>query len=129
MKVKYSFFLKSLSVFIFIVFFYDNVYSQNWGGGERVPSVKVEKVVEEVISTTKEIRGRVVSSYLSSVSPVVNGNYKIQELKIGDIVRKGQVIATMDNSDLLHRILIQENQLENNNLILQDTIQQILSEK
>ena len=129
MKVQYSFFLKSLSLFVLIVFFYDNVFSQNWGGGKRIPSVKVEKVVEEVISTTKEIRGRVVSSYLSSVSPIVNGNYKIQELKIGDIVSKGQVIATMDNSDLLHRILIQESQLENNNLILQDTIQQIQSEK
>ena len=124
--------ITSIKLLILISFIYFLSYSllqaQGWGG-KRVASVNVEKVIEQTTSTTKEIRARIVSSAISSVTPVLNGKYKIEKLSVGDNVNKGQIIARLDNSDLIHRIEIQKNHIENNRLILNDAISQIDSEK
>ena len=124
--------ITSIKLLILISFIYFLSYSllqaQGWGG-KRVASVNVEKVIEQTTSTTKEIRARIVSSAISSVTPILNGKYKIEKLSVGDNVNKGQIIARLDNSDLIHRIEIQKNHIENNRLILNDAISQIDSEK
>ncbi len=119
-----------LLVLIFVIYLISHSFLQAQGwGGKRVASVNVEKVIEQTTSTTKEIRARIVSSAVSSLTPIITGKYKIEKLSIGDNVVKGQVIARLDNSGLIHRIEIQKNHIENNRLILNDAVAQIEGEQ
>ena len=70
-----------LLVLIFVIYLISHslLQAQGWGG-KRVASVNVEKVIEQTTSTTKEIRARIVSSAVSSLTPIITGKYKYSYL-------------------------------------------------
>ena len=89
-----------------IVFFIIPGFSQNWGGGNRASSVVIEKPVKEKLSLTKDIQGKVVSSLTSVISSVTSGSIVMERIKIGDRVKKNQLIATQDSNNIKYNLKI-----------------------
>ena len=118
-----------LLISIIIVFFIPSGFSQNWGGGNRASSVVIEKPVKEKLSITKEIQGKVVSSVTSKISPVTNGVIIMEKIKIGDRVKKNQLLATQDSKNIKYNLKLKENQLSNANINLQDLVNELKNEK
>ena len=123
----------SITLFLFLIIvgclLASNVYSQNWGGGNRASSVKVENAREEILATTKEIRGKVVSTSATSLSSVINGIVNLENIKVGDTVTKGQLLATQESSNLEYNLQLKKNQLANANLSLEELKQEFNNEK
>ena len=112
-----------------IVFFISPGFSQNWGGGNRASSVVIEKPVKEKLSLTKDIQGKVVSSLTSVISSVTSGSIVMERIKIGDRVKKNQLIATQDSNNIKYNLKIKENQLSNANINLEDLVNELKNEK
>ena len=131
-KIKIGNF-NSITLFSFLILvgclLASNVYSQNWGGGNRASSVKVENAKEEILATTKELRGKVVSTASTSLSSVINGIVNLENIKVGDTVTKGQLLATQDSSNLEYNLQLKKNQLANANLSLEELKQELNNEK
>ena len=125
---------KKLYFFLSLVLIISNSFiissnAQNWGGGNRASSVKVENAREEILSTTKEVRGKVVTSVISTLSSVINGTVTLEKIRVGEKVSKGQLLATQDSSILEYNLEIQLNQLKNAKLSLEETKQELKNEK
>ena len=131
-KIKIGNF-NSITLFSFLILvgclLASNVYSQNWGGGNRASSVKVENAKEEILATTKELRGKVVSTASTSLSSVINGIVYLENIQVGETVTKGQLLATQDSSNLEYNLQLKKNQLANANLSLEELKQELNNEK
>ena len=97
-------------------------FSQNWGGGNRASTVVVESPIKETLSTTKEIQGKVVSSLTSTLSSVTNGIISMEKIRVGDTVKKNQLIATQDSTNIKYSLRIKKNQLVNAKISLEVTM-------
>ena len=126
-KLIVSFFILSLILFSTSNFGI-KANAQGWGGGNRASSVKVEKPLKEVLSTTKEVRGKIVTSFTTSVSSVINGLVNIEDIKIGDKLTAGQIIAKQDSSNLFYELNLKENLLLTAQLNLQEIKQDLINE-
>ena len=71
----------------------------------------LENAKEEILATTKEVRGKVVSTASTSLSSVINGIVNLENFKVGDTVTKGQLLATQDSSNLEYNLQLKKNQL------------------
>ena len=117
-KIWKSFFLTNILVILVI----PSSFSQNWGGGNRASTVVVESPIKETLSTTKEIQGKVVSSLTSTISSVTNGIISMENIKVGDTVKKNQLIASQDSTNINYNLKIKKNQLVNANINLEDLV-------
>ena len=124
-KIWKSFFLTNILVILVI----PSSFSQNWGGGNRASTVVVESPIKEILSTTKEIQGKVVSSLTSTLSSVTNGIISMEKIKVGDTVKKNQLIATQDSKNIKYNLRIKKNQLVNAKITLEDLVNELKNEK
>ena len=124
-KIWISFFLAN----ILIIFVVPSSFSQNWGGGNRASTVVVESPIKETLSTTKEIQGKVVSSLTSTISSVTNGIISMENIKVGDTVKKNQLIASQDSTNINYNLKIKKNQLVNAKISLEDLVNELKNEK
>ena len=69
----------------------------------------VESPIKETLSTTKEIQGKVVSSLTSTISSVTNGIISMENIKVGDTVKKNQLIASQDSTNINYNLKIKKN--------------------
>ena len=102
--------------------------SQNWGGN-RASSVVVETLIRENLATTKEISAKVVSSISYTVSASSNGFVLMENIKVGDRIKKNQLIAIQDTSEFEYNLKIKQNQLTDAQLILEDLKNELNEEK
>tara|TARA_Y200000002_G_scaffold59170_1_gene44608 strand:- start:101 stop:1657 length:1557 start_codon:yes stop_codon:yes gene_type:complete len=124
-KIWKSFFLANTLIILAV----PSSFSQNWGGGNRASTVVVESPIKETLSTTKEIQGKVVSSLTSTISSVTNGIISMENIKVGDTVKKNQLIASQDSTNINYNLKIKKNQLANANISLEDLINELKNEK
>ena len=103
--------------------------AQNWGGGNRASSVNIEKPIKETLSTTKELRGKIVTTLTSEINSIKNGLVFLEDISIGDMVKSGQLIAKQDTTNLNYNLEIKQNQLKKAKLLLEEIKQELLSEK
>ena len=82
-------------------------FSQNWGGN-RASSVVVENPIRENLATTKEISAKVVSSISYTVSASSNGFVLMENIKVGDRIKKNQLIAIQDTSEFEYNLKIKK---------------------
>ena len=102
--------------------------SQNWGGN-RASSVVVETPIRENLATTKEISAKVVSSISYTVSASSDGFVLMANIKVGDKIKKNQLIAIQDTSEFEYNLKIKQNQLTDAQLILEDLKNELNEEK
>ena len=89
---------KIVSLLLLVIFIFSPIstsFSQNWGGN-RASSVVVETPIRENLATTKEISAKVVSSMSYTVSASSNGFVLMENIKVGDRIKKNQLIAIQD---------------------------------
>lgn len=75
------------------------------GQGQQMVAVEVESVKKGNLTVAKKIIGDVISDSQSEVSSSVSGDLLSINVKKGDKVAKGQVLATVDISDSQEAIL------------------------
>ncbi|MEM1321900.1 MAG: efflux RND transporter periplasmic adaptor subunit [Bacteroidota bacterium] len=81
-----------------------------------IKPIKYGKVIRSSSSNTQEYAGTVQSSKAANLSFRVNGNVNILAVKVGDRVRKGQLIARIDATD--YRVQVEQ---ANSNLLSSQT--------
>ncbi len=75
-------------------------HAQGYEG--RTASVETAPAEKEVLSSFTEVQGRVVADTPSAITAAIDGIVELAALRIGDMVERGQLIATQD-SKLLRR--------------------------
>lgn len=78
-------------------------------GQEAKPSVKLAQVVEEPVDQLQVYSATIVGEVLNNIAPAGAGRIKKINVEVGDNVRKGQILAEMDETNLIN----QEMQLKN----------------
>ncbi|MEW9670564.1 efflux RND transporter periplasmic adaptor subunit [Ammoniphilus sp. 3BR4] len=81
-------------------------------GAFETVAVEVEPVTKGNLTVTKKIIGNVVSDSVSEVSSGISGELLSLQVKKGDVVQKGQVLATVYISDTQEAILQSEIEVE-----------------
>ena len=75
------------------------------GGGFRPPmTVEVTKVSRGSISTNITVVGNLIGQATVDVAPKAGGRLRSVNVKLGDQVRRGQVIAKIDDQELLEQV-------------------------
>lgn len=83
-----------------------------FGQSQQSVAVEVEPVTKGNLTVTKKIIGNVVSDSVSEVSSGISGELFSLQVKKGDVVQKGQILATVDISDTQEAILQSEIEVE-----------------
>ncbi len=132
-ELKFYFFVTKITILFLLIFCLslqiNKVNAQNWGGGNRASSVNIEKPIKETLSTTKELRGKIVTTLTSEINSIKNGLVFLEDISIGDMVKSGQLIAKQDTTNLNYNLEIKQNQLKKAKLLLEEIKQELLSEK
>lgn len=102
-------------------------------GKPRPSSVETAFVEKKIQSLFAEVEGRMVSEGKEAVTASINGIVVINELRLGDYVREGQVIARQDSRELRFRkknlqVLLVDARLEHDELEADINTQQLLLE-
>ena len=79
-------------------------FAQKSGGGNRAAKVEVAEVKTQIIANLIDVQGRVAAGPLEAVTSVTNAITEIGELRIGDQVRPGDILAVQDSSRLVLRL-------------------------
>jgi len=101
--------------------------AQNFGG--RTATVSVAEASEEVLSVFTDVQGRVAADGSTAITATVNAVTTLEDLKLGDRVKKGQIVATQDAADLRHRLALLEAQRAEAKLRQEEASTAIESEK
>ncbi|RXT15425.1 efflux RND transporter periplasmic adaptor subunit [Ammoniphilus sp. CFH 90114] len=83
-----------------------------FGQAQQTVAVEVEPVAKGDLTVTKKILGNVVSDSVSEVSSGISGELISLQVKKGDRVQKGQILATVDISDTQEAITQSEMEIE-----------------
>lgn len=84
------------------------VMAQGFGG--RTATVSVSEASEDVLSIFTDVQGRVAAGQATAVTATTNAVTVLEDLQLGDRVKKGQLIAVQDSADLQHRLSLLEAQ-------------------
>ena len=83
------------------------------GSGGRAATVSVSEASEEVLSIFTDVQGRVAAGRATAITATTNAVTILEELQVGDDVKRGQLIAVQDATDLKNRLaLLQAQQIE-----------------
>jgi len=78
--------------------------------GGRTATVSVAEATEDVLSIFTDVQGRVAAGSVTAITATVNAVTTLENLKLGDRVKKGQTVAQQDATDLRHRLALLEAQ-------------------
>ena len=104
-KTTLSAFLVSLAALLLVP---DPAAAQGFGG--RTATVSVAEAREDVLSIFVEVQGRVAAGQVTAVTASINAVTTLEDLRIGDLVKAGQVIAQQNSGDLQNRLDILSSQ-------------------
>ena len=104
-KTTLSAFLVSLAALLLAP---DPAAAQGFGG--RTATVSVAEAQEDVLSIFVEVQGRVAAGQVTAVTASINAVTTLEDLRIGDLVKAGQVIAQQNSGDLQNRLDILSSQ-------------------
>jgi len=79
--------------------------------GGRTATVGVAEAGEEVLSIFTDVQGRVAAGSVTAITATVNAVTILEDLQLGDRVKKDQVVAQQDATDLRNRLALLEAQL------------------
>ena len=74
-----------------------------WFGG-RTATVSVAEAKEDVLAIFIDVQGRVAAGQVTAITATINAVTDFEELRIGDRVKAGQMIAQQDVEDLRNRL-------------------------
>ena len=86
----------------------DQAAAQGFGG--RTATVSVAEAQEDVLAIFVEVQGRVAAGQVTAITASINAVTTLEDLRIGDLVKAGQVIAQQDSGDLQNRLDILSSQ-------------------
>ena len=95
--------------------------SQGYEG--RTAVVETASAEQETLSRYADVQGRMVSGTPSAITAVTNGVVDLEPLRIGDMVQKGQLIATQNSKALHRQLALLEIRLDDAKLRLAEAIQ------
>lgn len=95
--------------------------SQGYGG--RTAAVEIAPAEQEILSRYTDVQGRMVAGTPSAITAVTNGVVDLEPLRIGDMVQKGQLIATQNSKILQRQLALLEIRLDDAKLRLAEAIQ------
>jgi len=94
-------FLTALLMVVFVVGFPLTAHSQQ---GRSASKVEVAIVVEEMLTPSVDIDARMVINQDRAVTAPNQGIVRVENWQVGDMVEKGDVLATQDMSDMTHQL-------------------------
>ncbi len=95
--------------------------SQGYGG--RTAVVETAPAKQEILSRYTDVQGLMVAGTPSAITAVTNGVVDLEPLRIGDMVQKGQLIATQNSKTLHRQLALLEIRLDDAKLRLAEAIQ------
>ncbi len=95
--------------------------SQGYGG--QTAAVETAPAEQEILSRYTDVQGRMVAGTPSAITAVTNGVVNLEPLRIGDMVQKGQLIATQNSKTLHRQLAFLEIRLDDAKLRLAEAIQ------
>ena len=95
--------------------------SQDYGG--RAAAVETAPAEQEILSRYTDVQGRMVAGTPSAITAVTNGVVNLEPVRIGDMVQKGQLIATQNSKTLHRQLALLEIRLDDAKLRLAEAIQ------
>ena len=78
--------------------------------GGRTATVSVAEASEDVLSIFTDVQGRVAAGSVTAITATVNAVTNLEDLQLGDRVKKGQLVAQQDATDLRNRLALLEAQ-------------------
>ena len=78
--------------------------------GGRTATVSVAEASEDVLSIFTDIQGRIAAGSVTAITATVNAVTDLEDLQLGDRVKKGQLVAQQDATDLRNRLALLEAQ-------------------
>ena len=86
-------------------------FAQGFGG--RTAKVGVSEATEEVLSIFTDVQGRVAAGQATAITATTNAVTIFEDLQVGDTVKRGQLIAIQDSTDLKNELdLLEAQQVE-----------------
>ena len=74
--------------------------------GGRTATVSVAEASEDVLSIFTDVQGRVAAGSVTAITATVNAVTTLENLQLGDRVKKGQTVAQQDATDLRNRLAL-----------------------
>ena len=122
-KTTLSAFLVSLAALLLAP---DSAAAQGFGG--RTATVSVAEAEEDVLSIFVEVQGRVAAGQVTAVTASIDAVTTLEDLRIGDLVKAGQMIARQNDEDLRNRLDILSTQQREARLRVDEVNQAVESE-
>ena len=97
--------------------------------GSRTATVAVAEAGEDTLSLFIDIQGRVAAGQVTAITASANAVTTLEALRIGDMVKAGQLVATQDDADLRNRLDLLKAQRAEAALRLTETEQTIKAER
>ena len=72
--------------------------------GSRTATVAVAEATENTLSIFSDIQGRVAAGQVIAITASANAVTTLELLRIGDMVKAGQLVATQDDADFRDRL-------------------------
>ncbi len=72
--------------------------------GSRTATVAVAEAAEDTLSIFTNIQGRVAAGQVTAITASANAVTTLESLRIGDMIKAGQLVATQDDADLRDRL-------------------------
>ena len=97
--------------------------------GSRTATVAVAEAGEDTLSLFTDIQGRVAAGQVTAITASANAVTTLEALRIGDMVKAGQLVAMQDDADLRNRLDLLKAQRAEAALRLTETEQTINAER
>ena len=121
--------LASAAGIICALVFLSSISAIAQGFGGRTASVSVSEASEEVLSIFSDVQGRVAAGQATAITATTNAVTVLEELQLGDAVKRGQLIAVQDATDLKNRLALLEAQQDEAELQRKETLVALSGDK
>ena len=121
--------LASAAGIICALVFLSSISAIAQGFGGRTASVSVSEASEEVLAIFSDVQGRVAAGQATAITATTNAVTVLEELQLGDAVKRGQLIAVQDATDLKNRLALLEAQQDEAELQRKETLVALSGDK
>ena len=121
--------LASAAGIICALLFFSSPSAIAQGFGGRTATVSVSEASEEVLSIFTDVQGRVAAGQATAITATTNAVTLLEQLQVGDAIKRGQLIAVQDATDLKNRLALLEAQRIEAELRRKETLVAISGDK
>ncbi|MFC1769881.1 efflux RND transporter periplasmic adaptor subunit, partial [Nitrospirota bacterium] len=86
---------------------------------QEISGVTVETVVQETVPLTYDVNGTIKAETVSTISSRVMGDVKKVHVNVGQKIKKGQLLVTIDDRDVIQKVRVAEEVYEETLRMLQ----------